>query len=203
MSILSGIGQEPPIFGTGGGTATSLAGGTAGSIPYQSAPDTTAFLPNGNAGQFLTSQGTTLAPIWTTPNGLVYSNFIGTTTNLTDPTTNPTTIVNAFNNVPIGVGTFLVSFQLSLINLDTAPVTFSNYQINLVQSATVLADYRQQIITLASTQIYNFVFSAVVNNPVSPPNTNAVIYLTVSSGAFATTAPTITTDNVTIVKIAN
>lgn len=150
MSILSGIGQIPAVFGTGGSGV------------------------------------------------LEYSNFSGITTNLT----NPLTQVNAFTNVPLGLGVFLVSFQININNLDTAPVTFSNYQINIVQSATVLAEYRQQIFTLASTQISAFVFSAVIYNTVIPPSTSAIIYLTVSSGAFTTTAPTIITDNVSIVKIA-
>ena len=44
--------------------ATNIAGGTGGSIPYQSATNTTALLPNGNSGQVLTSNGTTLAPSW-------------------------------------------------------------------------------------------------------------------------------------------
>jgi len=44
--------------------ATNLTGGLGGQIPYQSSVNTTAFLPNGTAGQILTSQGTTLAPTW-------------------------------------------------------------------------------------------------------------------------------------------
>jgi len=48
------------------GTATNISGGAGGSIPYQTAASTTALLANGTAGQTLTSQGTTLAPIWTT-----------------------------------------------------------------------------------------------------------------------------------------
>jgi hypothetical protein len=48
-------------------TATNIDGGAGGSIPYQSASSTTALLANGTSGQVLTSQGTTLAPIWTTP----------------------------------------------------------------------------------------------------------------------------------------
>lgn len=47
-------------------SATNLAGGLGGSIPYQSAVNTTALLANGTAGQVLTSAGTTLAPTWTT-----------------------------------------------------------------------------------------------------------------------------------------
>jgi hypothetical protein len=46
--------------------ATNIAGGTGGSIPYQTAVNTTALLPNGTVGQVLTSQGTTVAPQWTT-----------------------------------------------------------------------------------------------------------------------------------------
>lgn len=49
------------------GTATrasNLGGGSGGSVPYQSAANTTAMLANGTAGQVLTSNGTTLAPSW-------------------------------------------------------------------------------------------------------------------------------------------
>ena len=45
-------------------TATNIAGGSAGAIPYQSAADTTAMLAAGTAGQALLSQGTGLAPVW-------------------------------------------------------------------------------------------------------------------------------------------
>ncbi len=46
------------------GLATNLTGGGGGTIPYQTAAGTTAMLANGNAGQFLQSNGTTLAPSW-------------------------------------------------------------------------------------------------------------------------------------------
>lgn len=46
------------------GTATNLAGGTAGAVPYQSAASTTGFSATGNAGEFLISGGTG-APTWT------------------------------------------------------------------------------------------------------------------------------------------
>jgi uncharacterized small protein (DUF1192 family) len=45
-------------------TATNLAGGLGGQIPYQTAAGTTAMLANGTAGQVLQSNGTTLAPSW-------------------------------------------------------------------------------------------------------------------------------------------
>ena len=47
-------------------TATNIAGGLGGSIPYQSAVNTTAMLANGTVGQVLESNGTTLAPSWVT-----------------------------------------------------------------------------------------------------------------------------------------
>ena len=46
--------------------ATSLAGGAGGQMHYQSAAGVTAMLANGTAGQILSSQGTTLAPVWIT-----------------------------------------------------------------------------------------------------------------------------------------
>ena len=49
-------------------TATNLAGGVAGSLPYQSAAGTTAFTAAGTPGQVLTSNGTG-APTWTAVGG--------------------------------------------------------------------------------------------------------------------------------------
>lgn len=44
-------------------TSANLAGGIASQIPYQAGPNSTAFIPNGTAGQILTSNGTS-APSW-------------------------------------------------------------------------------------------------------------------------------------------
>ncbi len=46
--------------------STNIVGGSGGTIPYQSAADTTQMLANGTAGQVLSSQGTTVAPHWIT-----------------------------------------------------------------------------------------------------------------------------------------
>lgn len=53
-------------------TATNIAGGGAGSIPYQSASGTTSFLGAGTAGYVLTSNGTS-APTWTAGSGVSLS----------------------------------------------------------------------------------------------------------------------------------
>jgi hypothetical protein len=55
-------------------TATNLAGGSGGTIPYQSAAGTTAMLANGTAGYILQANGTTVAPSWVVaPSADVYT----------------------------------------------------------------------------------------------------------------------------------
>jgi hypothetical protein len=49
----------------GAPAATNLLGGSAGQVPYQSAPNTTLFTATGVSGQVLTSGGTA-APTWST-----------------------------------------------------------------------------------------------------------------------------------------
>ena len=48
------------------GSATNLAGGGAGYVPYQTGSGATSFVSAGTSGQVLTSNGTS-APTWTTP----------------------------------------------------------------------------------------------------------------------------------------
>ena len=69
-------------------TATNIAGGIASQIPYQTAPNTTAFIPNGTAGQVLTSNGTSV-PTW------VSKAFVYTTLLITEPPQNKTYAVGA------------------------------------------------------------------------------------------------------------
>lgn len=63
------------------GKSSNLTGGAGGSIPYQSASDTTAMLSNGTSGQFLKSNGGTSAPSWANATGvLIYSGKTGSYT---------------------------------------------------------------------------------------------------------------------------
>jgi hypothetical protein len=55
---------------THGALDADLAGGTAQSIHYQSAPNVTSFLPAGTAGYVLTTNGTGSIPSWVSPTGL-------------------------------------------------------------------------------------------------------------------------------------
>ena len=52
------------------GKATNVAGGTAGQVHYQSAADTTAFVPTGPTGSLLSANGAA-APTWVNRNGFV------------------------------------------------------------------------------------------------------------------------------------
>ena len=54
-------------------TATNIAGGGIGYIPYQSASGTTGFLNAGTSGYVLTSNGTGVAPAWAASSGGVAS----------------------------------------------------------------------------------------------------------------------------------
>jgi hypothetical protein len=55
-------------------SASNLAGGAAGSFPWQSAPNTTSMLPAGTAGYILQTNGAA-APTWTNTPALVGTNF--------------------------------------------------------------------------------------------------------------------------------
>lgn len=70
-TILTSTGTAPQWSAASGvtvGTATNLAGGVAGSVPYQTAAGTTAMLAIGVSGRWLGSSGT--APQWNAPAAL-------------------------------------------------------------------------------------------------------------------------------------
>ena len=72
------------VSGTKGALDANLAGGAAMSVVYQSAANTTAFLPAGTAGFVLQTNGTGSAPTWVAASGLgagsaTNANFILTT----------------------------------------------------------------------------------------------------------------------------
>lgn len=85
-------------------TATNLAGGSGGTVPYQSAAGTTAMLANGTAGQVLTSAGTTAAPTWET-------NGAGTVTSVAALTLG-TTGTDVSSTVATGTTTPVITLQL-------------------------------------------------------------------------------------------
>jgi hypothetical protein len=78
LTVLGGVGVGGGAFFGGIVTATnfsgSLSGGTAMSLHYQSAANTTAFLAAGSAGQILQTNSTGSAPSWVSVTGLTAGN---------------------------------------------------------------------------------------------------------------------------------
>jgi len=66
LPVTSGGTGASSLSGITVGTTTNLAGGSAGTIPYQSTVGTTAMLATGTSGQVLTSAGALAAPTWNT-----------------------------------------------------------------------------------------------------------------------------------------
>jgi len=85
-------------------TATNLAGGAAGSVPYQSASGTTAMLGIGSTGQVLSvSAG---VPAWTSVSGVSVTSFSAGTTGLTpsSPSTGAIVLAGTLNTGNGGTG---------------------------------------------------------------------------------------------------
>ncbi len=104
------------------GISTNLKGGSAGSIPYQSATDTTTFLAEPNVdGRILTWNNTTNAPVWSNPSNIT----VGTASSLsvtTDTSSAPRYLV--LSSTTSGVTTALVDSDITYTpstNLLTVP----------------------------------------------------------------------------------
>ena len=98
--------------------ATSLAGGSGGTVPYQSAAGVTAMLANGTVGQVLTSGGTTVAPTWTTVAG---TGDLLSTNNLSDVVSAAT----ARTNLGLAIGTNVQAYNSNLTAINQALTTTS------------------------------------------------------------------------------
>ena len=100
------------------GTATNLAGGGAGYVPYQSGSGATSFVSAGSIGQVLTSNGTG-APTWTTPASAI---------TLSDDTTTNAVRYPLFANATAGsVSTEYVSSTKLQYNPSTGTLTSTSF----------------------------------------------------------------------------
>lgn len=81
------------------GTATNLAGGAAGSVPYQTAPGTTTFLPIGTALQVLKVNAGATAPEWVSGAALTKTDDTNVTLTLGGT---PTTSLLAATSLTLG-----------------------------------------------------------------------------------------------------
>jgi hypothetical protein len=100
------------------GTATNLAGGGAGYVPYQSGAGATSFVAAGTSGQVLTSNGSS-APTWTTPTAYA---------TVTDDTTTNATRYPLFASVTAGnLTTEYVSSTKLQFNPSTGILTATSF----------------------------------------------------------------------------
>lgn len=100
------------------GTATNLAGGGAGYVPYQSGAGATAFVSAGSIGQVLTSNGSS-APTWTTPASAI--------TISDDTTTNATRYPLFANQTSGSASTEYVSSTKLQYNPSTGTLTSTSF----------------------------------------------------------------------------
>ena len=143
-------------------TATNLAGGAAGQIPYQVTLNSTLFTGAGTLGQFLQSGGTS-APTWVNQNKASSPSGLPSTISIT---TNQTLTVN-FNSSFSSITRYLVNFTttttttqtINTYNLSGGNTGGGQYTlvIQLVAAGTGTTTWTFNGTSLASTQKSNFV----------------------------------------------
>ena len=145
-SGLTGLGSAAAA-----GTATNLAGGALGEIPYQSGASATAMLGAGVSGQLLQSGGAA-APSWTTPAsgntasaivkrdasgnfsaGMITANVTGALTGNADTVTN-----GAYTTAAYADPAWITSLATSKINLSTVTARLDTYGLFLTTATTAI-----------------------------------------------------------------
>ena len=121
---------------------TNLLGGATGSIPYQSAINTTSLLSIGSTGQVLGISGG--LPTWTTLSGVSVVSFSGGTTGLTpsSPTTGAITLGGTLNVANGGTGVTSSSGANSVVLRDangniTTNCLFEGYTTQAASGTTI------------------------------------------------------------------
>jgi len=126
-------------------SAIDLAGGTAGSVPYQVAPGDTAFTPTGTAGFLLTSGGTG-APTWTNPSSL--------SVNFATTAGSATTAGTATLAIDVAGGTAnRVLYQVGPNNTDFLP-TGNTGQVLTSQGAGTAPVWQDQVPAVSKSFVY-------------------------------------------------
>jgi hypothetical protein len=146
------------------GTATNLAGGVAGAVPYQSGVGATGFTAAGTSGQVLTSQGTG-TPTWTTPTAYA---------TVTDDTTTNATRYPLFADATSG-------------NLTTEYTSSTKYQFNPSTGVLTATEFSGSGAGL--TSIPN---SALTNSSVTIGSTSVALGATVTTFAGLTSVTSTT-----------
>ena len=131
------------------GTATNIAGGTTGSVPYQSSASTTTFLPIGAPDTVLTSAGT--APQYVAQSTLA----VGTATNVAGGTANQLVVqsgvgTTSFGPVPTFSG-YVLGWNGSTYTWVVAPAAVS--AIDLVGGTAGVVPYQSATDATAFTAV--------------------------------------------------
>jgi hypothetical protein len=151
-------------------TATNLAGGVAGAIPWQSGAGVTGFTAAGTIGQVLTSNGTSV-PTWTNASGGV---------SITDDTTTATATYPLFSSVTTGS---ISTEYVSSTKLQYVPSTG-------VLTATGFSGSGASLTSLTAGNLSGTIPSAVLGNSTVYIGTTAVL-LNRASGSISLTGTSI------------
>jgi len=172
-------------------TATNLAGGNTGSLPYQTAPGITNMLPLGTSNQVLVVNPTGTGVQWSSSinfavntatnlaSGLAgqvpYQSAPGTTL-FTGPGTTGQLFISSGGGAPTftNTNTFLVGYAVNANNVYTAPVVDnSNYYLTFVNTST--SGYNSE-----------FVNNGLSYNPLSGVLTSPALYITNTTTSLST-----------------
>jgi hypothetical protein len=161
---------------TNANTATNLAGGTAGQVPYQTAPGATSFYGPGTAGQLLVSNGTA-APVYTNTSSIsvgratTATNINGGATGAVpyQSSTGTTTFVNIGAN-----GTILYSNGTTPLWTATSGLTAG--QADIVKITNDVATATAQYITFVGTSTgYSGIKTAAASGIAYIPSTGRLL----------------------------
>ena len=181
------------------GTATNLAGGSNGTIPYQSAAGTTQMLAVGTAGQVLQTNGAG-APSWVTPGGGSWV-YLSTVTASSSATVDITTTINSTYDTYFIIASNVVAssnneslyarFYMSGDYQEDGyrvALTYNNDQQTTYERITATAQNKIRVgIDLSNNAARTYEFVMRISQP-SLTTTNKTVYIQGSSiqeGGFA------------------
>ena len=169
----------------GATSSTNIAGGAAGSLPYQSAPSTTVFLGIGTNGYVLTSDGS--APAWSPVSGLS-AGLATTATNIAGGSAGQVPYqtsggVTAFINTAT-TGNFL---QANYVGAPTWTTTANIYVANASISTNVRSGTAGQLVYQSAANTSGFVGPGTYGQFLMSTGANAPTYqstITQSNGSI-------------------
>lgn len=183
-------------------TATNLAGGTTGSLPYQTAAGTTAFIPIGSANNILQSNGTTATWVSTTtltvqnamtaanvrdgsPGQLLYQSAAGTTAFVTTATAG-TVLVSNGSSAPSWNNTLALAGTTAATSTTTGALTVAG-GVGIQGSLYVGGEIVAQKLTIEYTTVTTTLVQTddviqTTNNTQSTDSTTGALKITGGAG---------------------